>query len=209
MPAREHILHKIRTALGRNAGQPPAPAPPPRLAFAPASPAELIRQAIDRFPGKAVRADSDQEARDYVASQINGSRAIASPAPLLDRLGILTLPGVAIAAGGPDQVQRACAESDIGITTAEYVLADTGALVTLAGVRESRLVSLLPPVHIAVGPADRILTGLEELFTLLPDPATLSSSLVLIAGPSRTADVEGVLTLGVHGPRELHLVLVQ
>ena len=97
---------------------------------------------------------------------------------------------------------------DIGITTAEYGMADTGALVVLATSQESRLVSLLPLVHITVLSADRILTGLDELFTLLPDPGAVSSSMVLIGGPSRTADIEQILTLGVHGPRELHLVLV-
>jgi len=55
---------------------------------------------------------------------------------------------------------------------------------------------------------DRILTGLDELLTVLPDPGAVSSSMVLIGGPSKTADIEQILTLGVHGPREIHLVLV-
>ena len=80
-------------------------------------------------------------------------------------------------------------------------------MVTASG-EESRLASLLPTIHITVLAADRILTGLDELFTVWPDPAALSSSMVLIGGPSKTADIEQILTLGVHGPRELHLVLV-
>jgi L-lactate dehydrogenase complex protein LldG len=70
------------------------------------------------------------------------------------------------------------------------------------------MISLLPPVHIAVVPSDRVITGLDELFSLLPNPAGISSSLVLITGPSRTADIEQILVRGVHGPGELHVVVV-
>jgi L-lactate utilization protein LutC len=69
------------------------------------------------------------------------------------------------------------------------------------------MISLLPPVHIAVVPRERILTGLDELFTLLPDPSGSTSSMVLITGPSRTADIEQILVRGVHGPGEIHVVI--
>ena len=208
MPAREHILHKVRTALGRSTGQPPAPPPAALLAVPVMNQQERIRLLLERFPGKAFRASSPEEARDYVAAQVGGRRAVASPASLLEQLGILALPGVGRAAGGAEEVRQACASADVGITTAEYAMADTGALVVLATLQESRLVSLLPLVHITVLAADRMLTGLDELFTRIPDPGALSSSMVLIGGPSRTADIEQILTLGVHGPRELHLVLI-
>ncbi len=70
------------------------------------------------------------------------------------------------------------------------------------------MISLLPPAHIAVVPRDRILTGLDELFDKVPLPAERSSSMVLITGPSRTADIEQILVRGVHGPGELHVVVV-
>ena len=208
MPAREHILHKVRTALGRSAGQPPATAPPARLKVPAVDRTERTRLMLEHFPGKTALARSPDEARRYVAAQINGLRAIASRDPLLDALGITSLPGVARAANNALDVRRVCAESDVGITTAEYAMADTGALVVLATAQESRLISLLPLVHITVLRADRILTGLDELFTVMPDPGALSSSMILIGGPSRTADIEQILTLGVHGPREIHLVLL-
>ena len=53
-----------------------------------------------------------------------------------------------------------------------------------------------------------MLSGLDELFLTLPNPAEQTSSMVLIAGPSRTGDIEMILTLGVHGPREVSLVVV-
>ena len=70
------------------------------------------------------------------------------------------------------------------------------------------MISLLPPAHIAVLPRDRILTGLDELFSRLPDPSELTSSMVLITGPSRTADIEQILVRGVHGPGEITVVVV-
>ena len=78
----------------------------------------------------------------------------------------------------------------------------------VSSVEEERLVSLLPPRHLAVVPAERVLNDLDELFLVVPDPAVLTSSMVLIGGPSRTGDIEMILTLGVHGPREVSLVVV-
>ena len=78
----------------------------------------------------------------------------------------------------------------------------------LASPQEARMISLLPPAHIAVVPRARILTGLDELFTILPRPAETTSSMVLITGPSRTADIEQILVRGVHGPGEVYAVIV-
>ena len=83
-----------------------------------------------------------------------------------------------------------------------------GRLVLLSSSREDRLISLLPTIHIAVVPSRVVVSGLDELFTVLPDPAEVSSSMVFIAGPSKTGDIEMKLTLGVHGPREIYLVIV-
>ena len=78
----------------------------------------------------------------------------------------------------------------------------------MASPADARLISLLPPAHIAVLPAERILSGLDELFTLDPRPADHTSSTVFITGPSRTADIEQLLVRGVHGPGEIHVVVV-
>ena len=65
---------------------------------------------------------------------------------------------------------------DVGITSADYALADTGTLVMLASPQEARMISLLPPAHIAVVPRARILTGLDELFSLLPNPGRVDAA---------------------------------
>jgi L-lactate dehydrogenase complex protein LldG len=102
-----------------------------------------------------------------------------------------------------------CAQAlPIAAGCASYALADTGTLVMLSSPQEARMISLLPPAHIAVVPRERILTGLDELFTILPDPAAQTSSMVLITGPSRTADIEQILVRGVHGPGQITVVVV-
>jgi L-lactate dehydrogenase complex protein LldG len=99
-------------------------------------------------------------------------------------------------------------KADVGITSADYALAETGTLVMLSSAKEARLVSLLPPVHVAIFPKSSILVGLDELFTVVPAPAESTSAMVMITGPSRTADIEQILVRGVHGPGEIYSVIV-
>ncbi len=108
---------------------------------------------------------------------------------------------------------RRCARlaptADVGITSADYALAETGTLSDAGESSEARLISLLPPLHVAVFPRSRMLANLDELLTVLPNPAEQTSSMVLITGPSRTADIEQILVRGVHGPGEIYAVMVE
>jgi L-lactate dehydrogenase complex protein LldG len=90
------------------------------------------------------------------------------------------------------------------ISRAAYGLADTGSVVLLSS-DEPRARSLLPEVHVVHLRADRILPGLEALFEALG--TDLPSSVAVVTGPSRSADIEQTLTVGVHGPAEVHIVL--
>ena len=91
------------------------------------------------------------------------------------------------------------------VSHAAYALADTGSVVLLSS-DEPRARSLLPWTHVTVVREDTILSGLEELFERLgPD---LPSSVAIVTGPSRSADIEQRLAVGVHGPGEVHVVLV-
>jgi L-lactate dehydrogenase complex protein LldG len=206
--AREHILHRVRTALGRSAGQAVGEPPPVRLRIPEVemeSRIATMSMRIEALAGKTART-SDPCA--FVAEAIAGKTAVASNAPYLAERGITSLPGVRSGITDREELTSVCATVDIGITSADYALADTGTLVMLASPHEARLVSLLPPAHLAVVPKDRILTGLDELFTLLPKPADATSSMVLITGPSRTADIEQILVRGVHGPGQITVVVV-
>jgi L-lactate dehydrogenase complex protein LldG len=204
MSAREAMLGRIRAALGRKAGDMPPEVGTSRISV-PSVDVEariaMFSSALEKLAGKPFVADSYEDARNYVASVLDGRTAVSSDSPLLHACG------VACPVAAEDH-RKACAESAVGITSAAYALADTGSLVMLANSEEARLVSLLPPVHIAVIEKRQILTGLDELLTTLPLPADVTSSMVLITGTSRTADIEQILVRGVHGPGELHVVVV-
>jgi L-lactate dehydrogenase complex protein LldG len=92
------------------------------------------------------------------------------------------------------------------VSEAIYGLADPGSVVLAASPEEPRARSLLPDVHVTLVAEDRVLADLEQLFATVG--ASLPSSLAIVSGPSRSADIEQVLALGVHGPREEHVVIV-
>jgi L-lactate dehydrogenase complex protein LldG len=107
--------------------------------------------------------------------------------------------------GSSSRDEQAAAE--IGITGCDAAVAETGSLVLLSGPGRSRAVSLLPPVHLAIVRRGNIVATLAEAFSrldaLLPSAACCS----VITGPSRTADIELTLTLGIHGPGRLIVVI--
>lgn len=97
-----------------------------------------------------------------------------------------------------------------GLTRADWGIADTGTLVLDSSSEDLRLATMLSETHVAVLPLSRLrysAADLEaELTRLLESPPRY---LAFITGASRTADIERVLTLGVHGPLELHLLLLE
>jgi len=110
---------------------------------------------------------------------------------------------------GPDSDRDALLACDVGVTSAQAGIAETGSLLLVSRDEQHRLISLLPPVHIAILPAGDITATLGDGFALArgdedPPPAAIT----LITGPSRTADIELTLVVGVHGPKELHVILV-
>jgi L-lactate dehydrogenase complex protein LldG len=97
----------------------------------------------------------------------------------------------------------------VGLTGAQGGLADTGTLALVSGPERGRLASLLPPVHIALLSAQNLYPSLPAFLAANPTAATEGSNLVFITGPSRTADIELTLSMGVHGPKEIHVIITQ
>jgi L-lactate dehydrogenase complex protein LldG len=207
--SRENILHRVRTAIGRSAGQPAADVPPARIRIPQVDLEARIASTMAQVEALAGKACRTRDPRSVVAEVIHGQTAVASNAPFLVECGITDLPCVRSGITNREELRDLCAVADVGITSADYILADTGSLVMLSSPREARLISLLPPVHIGVVPRERILTGLDELFSILPNPAEQTSSMVLITGPSRTADIEQILVRGVHGPGQIMVVIAE
>lgn len=123
------------------------------------------------------------------------------------------VPDAVAAAGGsivwwPETGRDSAASADVGVTSVLWGVAETGTLAVAAAPPGGRAPSLLPPVHVAFVPARRILRTTAELFRAIGSIDPAPSNLVLITGPSKSADIGMELTLGVHGPGEVHAVVL-
>lgn len=96
---------------------------------------------------------------------------------------------------------------DVGISNAQAGIAETGTLVLDSARERHRLVSLVPPVHIAIIKASAIVETLGEALALLRKDKEISPAITFITGPSRTADIELTLAIGVHGPQKLYVIV--
>lgn len=133
-----------------------------------------------------------------------GSYALWADCPFLN--GIDRRPLQEIAGLRFEVTRELAAEARFGISQVEWALADTGTLVQDSTAIEQRLVSSLPTIHIALVPTAGLLPDLPTLLTRI-NP-TQSGYIAMITGPSRTADIERVLTIGVHGPERLVIIFV-
>ena len=176
---------------------------------------EQFEAALLRVGGRFAVAASAQEVCERIAdiaAATRAKRAVGWQSALLERLGVagrLAELGVDFTtAGRADKAAFVgeAAAAGLGITAVDYALADSGTLCLLAAKGQPRTASLLPPVHVAVLRPRQIIRGLDDLFALLP-ANELSSAVTLITGPSRTADIELTLVVGVHGPQQLHVIL--
>jgi L-lactate dehydrogenase complex protein LldG len=110
-----------------------------------------------------------------------------------------------------ERLRDTLAQTQLSITGAEALLAETGTVVTVAGAHASRQISLLPSIHLVLATPSQIYPNMAELFIDLREKhgADLpGSALTFITGPSRTADIEKVLIKGVHGPMRLLVVFL-
>lgn len=104
--------------------------------------------------------------------------------------------------------QRLFADMQASVTSTAAGVADTGTLVLWPGPGEPRTLSLVPPVHVAVLRASRLYASLPAAMAALQPQAAMPTNLLLVTGPSKTADIQQVLAYGAHGPKELIIVLV-
>lgn len=182
---------------------------------------------LAKVAGVAHRAASVSELEQILRGILEvskGESVVLSRHPLLTRLGLgarLRVLGASVAewttAGGSDlqaAFREACFSAAVGITGVDYALAETGTLVVTSQSEGSQLASLAPPVHVALYTREQLVESLDDVLERLPlgrdanDPAA-GRSVVFITGTSRTADIEQILIRGVHGPRELHAILIE
>lgn len=153
---------------------------------------EALSLIIDRLAAEGV-ADDD------------GSYAVWADCPFLDGLDreelAARVPGLRF-----DVTRELAARAVVGISQLDWAIANTGSIAQDATRVDRRLVSTLPTTHIALVASDRLVPDLAS-YLAVQNP-TDANYLALITGPSRTADIERVLTIGVHGPERLVIVMV-
>ena len=97
---------------------------------------------------------------------------------------------------------------DVGITSTLGAIAETGSLILWPGSQEPRLMSLVPPVHIAILEADKIYATFSEAIDKLNWAQKTPTNALLISGPSKPSDIEQTLAYGIHGPRQLIVLII-
>lgn len=229
MADRTAFLASIRARIAAHEGQPrpqyqPTRAPDspwtPRQPLAPpaAPPDDLAARfaaALRALGGHAERLATLEAARAYLlelAATRQAHSVVRWDDPVLDALGadeLLREQGIAVAiCRDTADAHGIAAQADIGLSTAAYAIAETGSLVLESGSGWARAVTLLPPIYVAVVPIARLVPSVADLLLRYAGQATLPASLALHTGPSRSADIEQSLAIGVHGPGDVHALVV-
>lgn len=236
---RKEFLERIAKALGRAPGtpaeirRPGLEIPPLGPVLPPIEPANLIpkfEEELEKVSGHAYRVASTGTLNETLHAILNGQqgkKVVLSRNTLLAQFGIgQRLQELGIEATvwpeGPDtppdsaaqQFREEAFSAEVGITGVDWVLAESGTLVLSSLTEGAQLASLAPPVHVVLYRKSQVLASLEEVLERLPDLGNPSGpapgrSIVFVTGVSRTADIEQILIRGVHGPRELHAILLE
>jgi len=184
--ARESILGSIRTHL---AASPPVdnypvnPANP--VILSKTDPVNQFKESVEAVSGHCIITTNATNVLDQILADLNAKRIAYSDNP-------------------PNA--HDIFHFDVGVSTAQAAIAETGTLVLDSSCERHRLVSLVPPVHIAIVNASAIVETLDDALALLQQKE-ISSAITFITGPSRTADIELTLAIGVHGPQELYVIV--
>ncbi|HMR64320.1 MAG TPA: lactate utilization protein [Anaerolineae bacterium] len=182
---------------------------------------DRFKQELEALSGRVYVLASPDEASQtilHIMRQRNATNIISWQAEALGLPGLretlqaagITISSEHLPAQGEARRSKLADIDDVkvGLTGALGGLADTGAVALVSGPGRSRLASLLPPVHIALLPRTSLYPSLPAFLAAHPETTAQGSNLVFIAGPSRTADIELTLTMGVHGPAEIHVIIV-
>ena len=214
--AREEILGKVREALGGRGGTQPAgkvvpvlavPATArvaPRVAGTPEAELEQLLAEIRKLSGVTRRLANREQLRAALAEL--GQTETVKKATLWTTQDLVawdvagSLKGLGVEIVSPQADKRIVAGCELGVTGADAALPETGTLLLRSAPDRPLVVSLLPRVHLAILTPAALRADLHQTFA----DAMAAGYSVLVTGPSRTADIELTLTLGVHGPKSLY-----
>lgn len=207
MNAREEILGRLR-AGGNGATALPS-VWRSRREFADL--ATQFTQAVTAAKGE-VRQAADWETAvaelGRLLAEINAKSVVVngdvSRADLPDRFSAVQWHLVGQTAG---DLRAFCAAADAGLSSADAALAETGSVILSSGPNQSRMATLLPPIHIVLLPTSRLTS---DIFTWTQArQETIPANITLVSGPSKTADIEQTMAVGVHGPKRFVVIVYE
>jgi L-lactate dehydrogenase complex protein LldG len=172
---------------------------------------ERFRQSLEAVSGHCAIVRDEREAAaalQRIVEQTRARHVAISNSPLVERvISDLKFDGELLEGAEASALFAA----DLGISEAQRGVAETGTLVLESDRERNRLVSLVPPVHVAIIEAHRIGETLAEALQATHENGEegLSRAVTFITGPSRTSDIELTLAIGVHGPAELYVIIIE
>ncbi len=171
-------------------------------------------EELEAVGGHGQRVESQEEAREYVLSVAREKDAkllVRWDVEELAELGVdgpLEESGVEVAVWRDlEDFREVVSGADIGLSTAEWAIAETGSLVLTSGPGRGRTVTLLPPTYVALIAAEKVLLTVPDAIEKYGRGA-LPANVCFHTGPSRSGDIEMSLVVGMHGPGDVHVVLV-
>ncbi len=211
--AREEMLAKVRSALKRTTDTPVAAIPaaariPPRVAGEVETEIASFFGEVEKLGGKTKRlgnqADLAVALRELIVTESIKKATLWQTADLKEWGIEAALRSLGVEIVSPYVSNREAAECDLGVTGADFALSETGTLVLRSSIAQPRTVSLLPRVHLALIRSSCLRADLHQVF----EETKGDGYFVFVTGPSRTADIELTVTVGVHGPKTLYVMLL-
>lgn len=206
-PSKENILKKIRKALTQSTPVPFPQSEGSNSVFQAATQEAEVEFAeqFTKLQGRFVFCVDKAELQEQLAGLVqthNWQKIYCRETPLLDLAG----PAVASKANTSD-----LASCDVSVTGCEYLVARTGSIVMSAGQQSGRTTSVYAPIHICIAFTNQLVYDVREALQGIKEKYEngLPSQITFATGPSRTADIEKTLVVGVHGPKEVYVFLVE
>lgn len=212
--AREAIFQALRGALKAKQADASTDAVAERLAGHPSGPRPgLPGVPLDVFVSRAEASSASVSRVNDEAAAVGAIIGYLEESGLARELVTDSSPLLGRLPWPPDVTVRQPplrAEDQATLTLAYAAVAETGSLVLLSGAQTPTALNFLPDHYLCLLPANRIVAHLEDLWDLMrAESQVMPRTVNLITGPSRTADVEQTIQMGAHGPRSVHIVLLE
>lgn len=205
------VIENIRRSLGRSSqtllGRRPDIYPPRRPGSTEAEIEQFLQEIKDLHgTGERLALTEMDASLKRLVSDLDVKKAALWDTSLLNKLNLGSrLQALGVELVPPTAEKHLLAQCDLGVTEADFLLPETGTVVLRSSAQKPRAVSLLPITHLVLASPHALRPDMHQVFNETKNDPYL----VFITGASRTGDIEMIATLGVHGPKNLYVWLIQ